>query len=183
MTDREKRIREIAHHLWVQEGRPEGRSDSHWQEAVALYEAEGAQSKDARAKPPAEPAAEKPARSDAKKTAEATAGKKTTAEPNAQKPASAGKPSRPNPPESPPKAGQLKQEKAAREAPMASERIERKLAAIVAADGVFSVGAWIGSRGFQRTFLAGIHPRLRIQFDTTKPLSAAFSDHRRPAFL
>ena len=92
MTDREKRIREIAHHLWVQEGRPEGRSDSHWQEAVALYEAEGAQSKDARAKPPAEPAAEKPARSGAKKTAEATAGKKTTAEPNAQKPASAGKP-------------------------------------------------------------------------------------------
>jgi hypothetical protein len=92
MTDREKRIREIAHHLWVQEGRPEGRSDSHWQEAVALYEAESAQSKDGNAKPPTEPAAEKPARSGAKKTAEATAGKKTTAEPNAQKPASAGKP-------------------------------------------------------------------------------------------
>ncbi len=92
MTDREKRIREIAHHLWVQEGRPEGRSDSHWQEAVALYEAESAQSKDANAKPPAEPAAEKPARSGAEKTAEATAGNKTTAEPNAQKPASAGKP-------------------------------------------------------------------------------------------
>src|SRR5208337_1333167 len=91
MTDREKRIREIAHHLWVQEGRPEGRSDSHWQEAVTLYEAESAQSKDAKAKPPAEPAAEKPARSGAKKMAEATAGKKTTAEPNAQKPASAGK--------------------------------------------------------------------------------------------
>ena len=76
----------------MQEGRPEGRSDSHWQEAVALYEAEGAQSKDARAKPPAEPAAEKPVRSGAKKTAEATAGKKTTAEPNAQKPSGAGKP-------------------------------------------------------------------------------------------
>ncbi len=91
MTDREKRIQEIAHHLWVQEGRPEGRSHSHWQEAVALYEAEIGQSKSAEAKPPAEPAAEKPARSGAKKTAEATAAK-ATSEPNAQKPASAGKP-------------------------------------------------------------------------------------------
>ncbi len=84
MTDREKRIREIAHHLWVQEGRPEGRSESHWQEAVALYEAESAQSKDANAKPPAEPNAQKPA----------SASKPMPAEPAgkpAEKPASSSK--------------------------------------------------------------------------------------------
>ena len=40
MTDREERIREIAYPLWALEGRPEGRSDSHWFEAVSLYESE-----------------------------------------------------------------------------------------------------------------------------------------------
>ena len=42
MTNRERRIREIAYHLWEQEGRPEGESDSHrlWLAAEAQFEAE-----------------------------------------------------------------------------------------------------------------------------------------------
>ena len=108
MTDREKRIQEIAHHLWVQEGRPEGRSHSHWQEAVALYEAEIGQSKSAEAKPPAEPVGERPARSGGKKTAEPTVGKTTTAEPKAQKPASATKPKPAEPAGKPARPGEEK---------------------------------------------------------------------------
>lgn len=91
MTDRDKRIQEIAYQLWVQEGRPEGRSASHWLEAVALYEAETARSGSAEAKPAAGPVAEKPARSAEKKTPEPMGGEKTAA-PHAQKPASASKP-------------------------------------------------------------------------------------------
>ena len=119
MSDREKRIQEIAYQLWVKEGRPDGRSDSHYFEAVELYKAEIARPGSAKAKPAAEPVAgkpaaepvaekpaaepvaekpaaepvaEKPARSGAMKTAESTAAKTTTAEPTAQKPASASKP-------------------------------------------------------------------------------------------
>ena len=117
MTDRDKRIQEIAYQLWVKEDRPDGRSDSHYFEAVELYEVEIAQGKNAEAEPPAAPVAEKPApraepvaekpapraepgtekptRPGGKKTAEptaGTAGKKTTAEPIPQKPASASKP-------------------------------------------------------------------------------------------
>ncbi len=106
MTDRDKCIQEIAYQLWVKEGRPDGRSDSHYFEAVELYEVEIAQGKNAEAEPPAapvaeklaprtEPVAEKPARPGGKKTAEptaGTAGKNTTAEPIPQKPASASKP-------------------------------------------------------------------------------------------
>jgi hypothetical protein len=40
MPDREQRIREIAYQLWVLEGRPDGRADSHWFEAAALHQAE-----------------------------------------------------------------------------------------------------------------------------------------------
>ncbi len=42
MTSRERRIREIAYHLWEQEGRPEGESHSHrlWLAAEAQFEAE-----------------------------------------------------------------------------------------------------------------------------------------------
>ena len=31
--EREQRIREHAHRLWEQEGRPEGRRDDHWRQA------------------------------------------------------------------------------------------------------------------------------------------------------
>jgi DUF2934 family protein len=86
MTNREKRIQEIAYHLWVQEGRPEGRSDSHYFEAVTVYETEiagreGVEAEEpvaeTKAKPgkpqPAKPAAEKPAPSAKPKTAKAAA--------------------------------------------------------------------------------------------------------------
>jgi hypothetical protein len=38
--DREQRIRERAHSLWEEEGRPEGRADEFWHRARALIEAE-----------------------------------------------------------------------------------------------------------------------------------------------
>lgn len=34
--DREQRIRERAYQIWVQEGRPEGRAEAHWEEAREL---------------------------------------------------------------------------------------------------------------------------------------------------
>jgi Protein of unknown function (DUF2934) len=108
MTNREKRIQEIAYHLWVQEGHPEGRSDSHYFEAVTLYETEiagreGVEAEEpvaeSKAKPrkpqPAKPVAEKPNASAkpnaAKAAAEAQDAKRKTveAEPAATPPAKA----------------------------------------------------------------------------------------------
>jgi hypothetical protein len=40
MTDRDKRIREIAYFLWLEDGRPEGEADRHWLAAEALVESE-----------------------------------------------------------------------------------------------------------------------------------------------
>jgi len=34
--DREQRIREKAHQMWLEEGQPEGRSDAHWDKATEL---------------------------------------------------------------------------------------------------------------------------------------------------
>ncbi len=86
MSDRESRIGEIAYHLWVREGCPEGRSHSHWLEAVALYEAEVAESKSAKAEPPTEPSAEPIAETQTRPS------KPQPAEPVAAKPAPAAKP-------------------------------------------------------------------------------------------
>ena len=92
MVDREKRIQEIAYQLWVRDGRPEGRSDRHWHEALALFEAEVAEP--AAAERPAEPA---PGRSAKPRPAESDAGKPSSAkskagEPAARKPAASAKP-------------------------------------------------------------------------------------------
>ena len=38
--DPEARIRERAHALWEEEGRPEGRAEEHWERARRLVEAE-----------------------------------------------------------------------------------------------------------------------------------------------
>ena len=38
MDDRDQRIREIAYHLWEQEGYPESQADRHWAAAVAIVE-------------------------------------------------------------------------------------------------------------------------------------------------
>lgn len=35
-SERERRIREQAYFLWLEEGRPEGRADVHWRMACAL---------------------------------------------------------------------------------------------------------------------------------------------------
>jgi hypothetical protein len=38
MTDREEKIRERAHHIWEEEGRPEGRAADHWHRAAREVE-------------------------------------------------------------------------------------------------------------------------------------------------
>jgi hypothetical protein len=73
MPQREKRIQDIAYHLWVQEGRPEGHSDRHWHTAEALYEAEISEDRSVEAEPLEERGAEKPARSIRAKAARPTA--------------------------------------------------------------------------------------------------------------
>ncbi|SEQ89051.1 Protein of unknown function [Azotobacter beijerinckii] len=40
MTVEEQRIRELAYHIWLSEGCPEGQHDRHWQMACKLAEAE-----------------------------------------------------------------------------------------------------------------------------------------------
>ncbi|MEJ1157151.1 DUF2934 domain-containing protein [Prosthecomicrobium sp. N25] len=42
MEDIEARIRERAHRIWIEEGRPEGRAEAHWREAQRQIEAEAA---------------------------------------------------------------------------------------------------------------------------------------------
>lgn len=120
MTNRERRIREIAYQLWEQEGRPEGQSQRLWLAAETQFEAEtsggrGAETSERRDIPnelPIEPAVEKPARpakpkpderstvkparSASAKAAEpapekAHPAKAKTAEPAAEKPAGSGK--------------------------------------------------------------------------------------------
>ena len=44
MKDFERRVREWAHQLWVEEGRPHGRAEHHWGRARELVEREDRQS-------------------------------------------------------------------------------------------------------------------------------------------
>ncbi len=39
-TDREERIRQLAHAIWEREGHPHGRDAEHWRMATEAYEAE-----------------------------------------------------------------------------------------------------------------------------------------------
>ncbi len=55
------RVREIAHEIWVAEGRPHGRDEAHWHMAMEKARAEIAK---APAKPKKAAAAKKPARAD-----------------------------------------------------------------------------------------------------------------------
>ncbi|TPI10967.1 DUF2934 domain-containing protein [Mesorhizobium sp. B4-1-3] len=41
--DREERIRQRAHEIWEREGRPEGRQQEHWDQAVQEIESEGSE--------------------------------------------------------------------------------------------------------------------------------------------
>jgi hypothetical protein len=43
MADREERIREIAHRLWEEAGRPSGLADQHWEKAQQIVDAEDAE--------------------------------------------------------------------------------------------------------------------------------------------
>ena len=40
MTDREQKIRERAHRIWEEEGRPEGREQNHWERAAREIDSE-----------------------------------------------------------------------------------------------------------------------------------------------
>jgi hypothetical protein len=63
----EDRVRAIAHSLWLEEGMPEGRAESHWFKALELVNAEAAEAprsvapKSAAPKAPAKPKAKAPA--------------------------------------------------------------------------------------------------------------------------
>ena len=49
--DRESRIRQRAHALWEQDGRPEGRHEDHWQQASQEVEGGPAQPQDGETAP------------------------------------------------------------------------------------------------------------------------------------
>ena len=42
MLDREQRVREIAHRLWEEEGRPTNQEKRHWAAAEQIFDSEGA---------------------------------------------------------------------------------------------------------------------------------------------
>ena len=52
MSDLETRIRERAYYLWLQEGCPEGRADTHWDQASELMAIEDNQKSTTRSVPP-----------------------------------------------------------------------------------------------------------------------------------
>lgn len=65
-ADREERIRQRAHELWEQEGRPEGRAQDHWERAAqdldredAAIQREGIAGEKPGVKPTAEPKQDK----------------------------------------------------------------------------------------------------------------------------
>ncbi len=56
IADRDQRIADLAHQIWEQEGRPEGRSEAHWLRAAALVDEAASPAKKS---PPKKPAAKK----------------------------------------------------------------------------------------------------------------------------
>jgi hypothetical protein len=52
MTDRDKRIREIAYFLWLEDGRPDGEADRHWLAAERLVESEPREGKSTQGETP-----------------------------------------------------------------------------------------------------------------------------------
>jgi hypothetical protein len=53
--DRDARIRERAHQIWVDEGQVEGRDEEHWHRAEREITAEEASTTEAQPEPPAKP--------------------------------------------------------------------------------------------------------------------------------
>jgi Protein of unknown function (DUF2934) len=56
MTEREQRVREIAHRLWEDEGRPSDQEKRHWATAESMFEAEKTVGARSDATPPREEA-------------------------------------------------------------------------------------------------------------------------------
>lgn len=48
---RDQRITEIAHKIWEEEGRPDGRSEDHWARATAIVDAEALETQSIAKKP------------------------------------------------------------------------------------------------------------------------------------
>lgn len=73
----EKKIREIAHSLWVEAGKPEGQAEDHWFKAIEMAaKAAGAKPvKNAPVKPTAKAAAKPAAKASAKPAAKPAAKK------------------------------------------------------------------------------------------------------------
>jgi hypothetical protein len=55
MNDRDRRVREIAYFLWMEEGFPEGEAERHWRAAEALCDSEEAERKSIEGEPPGDP--------------------------------------------------------------------------------------------------------------------------------
>ena len=87
MTDRERRIREIAYHFWEREGRPEGEGHAHrlWLAAEAEFEAEVRAGNGERTEAPAE-LVKKPARPSSRKIGEPAAEKAARLRANGSEP-------------------------------------------------------------------------------------------------
>ena len=75
----EKNIREIAHALWVEAGKPEGQAEDHWFKAIELASAKAGKAAKAATKKPAAKAAAKPAAKAAAKPAAKAAAKPAAA--------------------------------------------------------------------------------------------------------
>jgi len=80
--DRQERIRQRAHAIWEQAGRPEGADMQHWDQATAETDGEAAKPKK---KAAPKKAAAKPGKAAAAKTAKPAAAKPKAAKPKAGK--------------------------------------------------------------------------------------------------
>ncbi|MER9756674.1 DUF2934 domain-containing protein [Mesorhizobium sp. M0166] len=61
MTDRQERIRQRAHAIWEQAGRPDGAHQQHWDQATAEIDAEIATKEKTASRPKPTPRQPKPA--------------------------------------------------------------------------------------------------------------------------
>jgi hypothetical protein len=73
----EQKIRDIAHQLWVEAGKPEGQAEDHWFKAIGLASSKAAKKSSAKAAAAKKPAAAKAAA--VKAPAKAAAAKKPAA--------------------------------------------------------------------------------------------------------
>jgi hypothetical protein len=55
MTDKERRIREVAHQIWEDEGRPADQAERHWEMAQSIVEATGPEDSEPTLVPGADP--------------------------------------------------------------------------------------------------------------------------------